>query len=188
MGTAGIIAKSYPRQPGGDTSNRQPDGEQWFEDGLNYSDVTVRHPVSVTYLRHACKVGKILDDAVKAKLVRYLSFASERDASFSALAINSYGSLSEEFYNFLRKIATHAENSPISNITNATAFLNTMVQDVVATLMQGNAWMYRRGVYDSRRRFGNIFKAADDKDIAAAIARQSDAKRNELLFDKCSRS
>jgi hypothetical protein len=54
------------------------------------------------------------------------------------IAINS----NEEFYNFLCQIVMHADNSPISNITNATVFLNTMVQDIVGTLMNG-AWMYR---------------------------------------------
>ena len=163
-------------------SHKQPDGQQWFDEALNFSDVTVRHPGCPSYLnRFKGNPGKLLDSAVTQKFVSYLLWCKERGASFSALAITSYGGLSEEFFNFLRRIANHAEASSFSSVTDRTAFLNRMVQSVVATLMKGNSWMYRRGIHDSRRKYGYVLKAADEEAIAEAIKSQKEAKRNEIL-------
>jgi hypothetical protein len=180
--TAGIVASSYPRSIGQDEdSRRQPDGEQWFHNGLNFSDVTVRHPLSPSHLTYAHRVGKILDSAVTSKLTRYLAYATERGASFSVLAITSYGGLSEEFFKFLQKVANHAEANSFSSITDRTRFLNKMVQSIVSTLMKANAWMYHKGIRDSRRKYGYVAKAANQEAVNLIIATQKDAKRNELL-------
>ena len=71
--TAGIVATSYPLQPGGELSHKQPDGQQWFDEALNFSDVTVRHPGCPSYLnRFKGNPGKLLDSAVTQKFVSYL--------------------------------------------------------------------------------------------------------------------
>ena len=180
--TAGIVATSYPRQPGGELSSKQPDGQQFFDETLNFSDVTVRHPCSPSYLnRFKGNPGKLLDSAVTQKITKYLLWCKERGASFSALAITSYGGLSEEFFNFLRKIANHADASSFSSVTDRDKFLNRMVQSTVATLMKGNSWMYRKGIHDSRRKYGFVMKAADKAAVAEAIKSQKEARRNEIM-------
>ena len=177
---AGISATFIPRDPS-QNDRRVPDGRQWLERGLNYTDVTCRHPITATSLRYAKRVGRILDIAVLGKHKKYELWATNREASFCALAINSYGVISAEFHDFLHEIAKHAVDNNLSPIDNKEMFVNRMIQHIVVTLMKGNAWIYTKGIRDGKLLRFPADIAEFEEHVNRNISNLASNKRNEKL-------
>jgi hypothetical protein len=93
----------------------RPDEAQWFPDQLTLTDTTIRHlntPINVTKKTTNCD---ILKHATKQKHNKYDELAKNEDATFFALAMLSYGSMSKEFSNFIRFMASaFIDTTPVS--------------------------------------------------------------------------
>ena len=142
--TAGIMTSDHL----GRENNLVPDGLQLLEPP-NYSDFTCRHPLAQSHLADASNPAKILDKAVMQKTKKYELWCQNRGATFTAHAILSYGMLSIELINHLKKVAKHAATCCYSRISDYRKYMREMVERISVTLAKCNAWIYRKGIMDS---------------------------------------
>ena len=135
----GIVAVSEYNHQG--LERTRPDGIQYFDEGPNQSDVTIRQPDATSYLRYARSPGQLLAIAETAKHKKYDGQAAAEGATFRALVLEAYGAFGKEFLLHINKLVKHAadHNSFLALSTSPTALKQRFIAEISAALMKGNA-------------------------------------------------
>jgi hypothetical protein len=143
----------------------RPDGEQLFSSGLNYTDTTTVHPLTpLRVANNQAGTKALLALAVKGKIDNFnfegqkdvkdaagnvidqtRSFCALENASFLALAIETYGGLHTDYLRFLRNISAEAVNNLLCADTDPerNAYYAFLVAETQATLIKGITKCFR---------------------------------------------
>lgn len=130
----------------------RPDGTHFFPHKTTLSDTTVRHPTASTYIQSAAKTpGSTLKKAVRSKNTHYSDLADSEGASFTALALETFGRMHADYRKFLRALAQTAADTQIITPSDIPTYVTTLVQEVSVCLQRGNALAILRGLSRSRQ-------------------------------------
>jgi hypothetical protein len=129
----------------------RPDGAQWFPDQLRLTDTTIRHVNTPTNVTNKTTNCDILKQATKQKHNKYDELAKNEDATFFALAMLSYGSMSKEFSNFIRFMASaFIDTTPPGTVSmTKKELIQQIITEITVSLMKGNAMIRTQGILQS---------------------------------------
>jgi hypothetical protein len=178
---AGGIAHSSCRGQSMNESRKIPDGFQEFPEGINYTDVTVCHPLCKTHAGNS-NPGKILDKAVLAKHKKYDRFIHQQGAKFTALAMLSYGNLSKEFEDFINRLGKMAKESPYANPHYSQSLASRLKKIVQITCMKGSAKIMLHGERMATKNYSPQLAEYDEQDFKNRMKKLGQEKINEKAW------
>jgi hypothetical protein len=129
----------------------RPDGAQWFPDQLTLTDTTIRHVNTPTNVTNKITNCNILKHATTQKHKKYDELAKNEDATFFALAMLSYGSMSKEFSNFIRFMASaFIDTTPPGTVSmTKKELIKQITTEITVSLMKGHAMIRTQGILQS---------------------------------------
>ncbi len=121
----------------------RPDIIIYHPHGLEFADVCVVNILAASRTRNghaqpATMLGA-LDDAARGKHAKYANLVEEHKATFSALAIDVFGRMSDDFVQFMRRLAGIAVQNGVITLSMHASFLREAIERIVLAMHRGQA-------------------------------------------------